>query len=359
MIYWAKRTIGFKNLSFGSLLILFAILGLFKRHFKEKLECENLRPLLDELPGYIVHCREDNTVKTYKNAFNTWSKWCTKFCVTEMPAQPLTIALFILNLIQLDSSFPKIESVFYAIKFYHKLLGYNDPCNTLTKNMLEAAKRICQHQVSKKKPISVQHLILLYEKLIKNNVNLSKMRIMNICLLGFCGFLRYQEISNLKRQDIVFCDTYMKLFIEKSKTDTYREGKWVFISKCDSEICPVENLKLYLQKGGITDCDCESYLFRAINVTKLNKFGCLRKQNSPLSYTRTREILLEALESIGLEKKSFGLHSLRSGGATAAANSGVPDRLFKRHGRWKSDKAKGGYVEDDTHHLLLVSKNLG
>ena len=33
----------------------------------------------------------------------------------------------------------------------------------------------------------------------------------------------------------------------------------------------------------------------------------------------------------------FGLQSLRAGSATAAANNGVPDRLFKRHGYWKSD----------------------
>ena len=30
---------------------------------------------------------------------------------------------------------------------------------------------------------------------------------------------------------------------------------------------------------------------------------------------------------MGLNSKEFGLHSLRSGGATVAANAGVPDRL--------------------------------
>ena len=39
-------------------------------------------------------------------------------------------------------------------------------------------------------------------------------------------------------------------------------------------------------------------------------------------------------------QKLFGLHSFRSGGATAAANNGVKYRLFKRHGRWKSEKAR-------------------
>ena len=72
-----------------------------------------------------------------------------------------------------------------------------------------------------------------------------------------------------------------------------------------------------------------------------------------------RELFLAMIKSIGLAPKEFGLHSLRSGGATAAANAGVPDRLFKRHGRWKSELAKDGYVKDLLSSRLLVSKSLG
>ena len=59
------------------------------------------------------------------------------------------------------------------------------------------------------------------------------------------------------------------------------------------------------------------------------------------------------------------LHSLvpvkggRGGGASAAANSGVPDRVFQRHGCWKSATAMDGYVEDSTDVKLSVSKSLG
>ena len=155
----------------------------------------------------------------------------------------------------------------------------------------------------------------------------------------------------------LFCETYMKLFIEKSNTDMYRKGKWVYIiSKCDSEICPVQNLKIYLECDGIFNSDYDSYLFMSY-LWKQRKINLI--VFTPLSFTRTREILLKALQSIRLEKKDFRLHSLRSGGETAPANAGVPDRLFKRHGRWESDKAKDRYVEDDVQHLLLVSRNLG
>ena len=69
--------------------------------------------------------------------------------------------------------------------------------------------------------------------------------------------------------------------------------------------------------------------------------------------------MLEKLALLGLDKSKFGLHSLRSGGASAAANAGVPDRWFKRHGRWRSENAKDGYVKDKLESRLEVSPRLG
>ena len=59
-------------------------------------------------------------------------------------------------------------------------------------------------------------------------------------------------------------------------------------------------------------------LFRGIVVTKSGQR--LRSQGS-LSYTRLRELFLNKLAELGFDPKQFGLHSLRLGGATAAANA--------------------------------------
>ncbi len=58
--------------------------------------------------------------------------------------------------------------------------------------------------------------------------------------------------------------------------------------------------------------------------------------------------MLQKLAALGLEVSRYGLHtcSLKAGGATAATNAGMPDRLFKRHGCWKSETAKDGYMKD-------------
>ena len=40
------------------------------------------------------------------------------------------------------------------------------------------------------------------------------------------------------------------------------------------------------------------------------------------------------------------------------ADAGVSDRLFKRHGRWKTGQAKNGYIKDKLESLLSVYKSL-
>jgi hypothetical protein len=50
---------------------------------------------------------------------------------------------------------------------------------------------------------------------------------------------------------------------------------------------------------------------------------------------------------------------LRAGGTSSAANLGISDRIFKKHGRWRSDTAKDGYVTENLRIKLSVAKNLG
>ena len=52
----------------------------------------------------------------------------------------------------------------------------------------------------------------------------------------------------------------------------------------------------------------------------------------------------------------FGLHSLRAGGASEAAAAGVPDRLIKRRGGWRSDQAMRGYFDESLRNLKWVSE---
>ena len=60
------------------------------------------------------------------------------------------------------------------------------------------------------------------------------------------------------------------------------------------------------------------------------------------------------VSELGYDLQSYR-HSLRDGGASAAANAGVPDRLFKLHGccSWRWESAKDGYVKDSVSFLSI------
>ena len=67
----------------------------------------------------------------------------------------------------------------------------------------------------------------MFDKLNQNKTNLAGQRLLTIT---FCGFMRFSEVSRLRRSDLVFSSTYVKAFIEKIKTKII-EKECAFTSK--------------------------------------------------------------------------------------------------------------------------------
>ena len=237
-------------------------------------------------------------------------------------------------------------------------MSLKNPCkSSLVISVYEAAKRILSKPIRKKEVITPYDLFHLTKKYGKNNKNLKNMQVLMICVVGFAGFLRYNELENLRRCDIIFYKSYVKLFIESSKTDVYCDGSWVVLAKTNRKTCPFKIMQAYINLLD-TSPSSEDYIFRGLTFYKTSRSYRLGKSNKPLSYSAARSIVLGAFESIGLPKSKFGFHSLRAGGASAAANSRVPDRLLKWHGRWLSDRAKDGYIKNSIMSLLSVTQKL-
>ena len=144
--------------------------------------------------------------------------------------------------------------------------------------------------------------------------------------------------------DIAMHEDYFSIQIRKSKTDQYRLGDTVACSKLDSLSCPHRVLSMYIKQNHL-NLNSEEYLFKP--MYRSGSICSLIKKNKRLSYTRTKECIVNRLLKATNGQGNYGVHSLRAGGFTAAANSNsVLDRCWKRHGRWKSDSSKDGYVAD-------------
>lgn len=322
------------------------------------IEDPELQQLAQSLPSLVLQGKAVSTVKKYSGAYNRWRRWAsTKPEIkSTLPPLPLHICLYLSFLAQTaKTSAPVVEAV-SALSWVNQIATVEDTtAHPLVIQVLAGIKRKLACPTIKKEPITTEILSTLVSKFGQQDASLSDVRTLCACLLGFAGFFRFDELAKLCESDIVVRREHIEIFIESSKTDQLRDGAWVVIARTDSPLCPVAMLERYMRMANITGA-CEKHLFRAIVNTKN---GQKLRESGGISYTRMRELVLEKLSAIGLDPKRFGLHSLRSGGASAAANSGVPDRMFKRHGRWRSENAKDGYVKDSLKDRLSVSQQLG
>jgi len=83
-------------------------------------------------------------------------------------------------------------------------------------------------------------------------------------------------------------------------------------------------------------------LFRGIVSRKAERL----RESGGLTYSWMSELLKVKLQQLGFSIEDYSLHSLRAGGVTTTTAADIPNRVFKCHGRWKSENAKDDYVVD-------------
>lgn len=311
--------------------------------------------LAAKMSEYILKSKSVNTSKKYLSSFTRWAKFIATKGKTALPANPIHISLYITHLLNSGCSFHVISSALYSIKWAHSILGHKDPTeHPFVRHLVEASKRHNKPRVVKKEVVTASALVSLCD-LYANSNNLLDVRDLCMILISFAGFLRFDELSSLRCSNVTFMDGYVKLFINKSKTDQYRQGNEILIASGVTSACPVSMLQRYISLGKV-DISSDHYLFKSAFKSKDGLKLIYKDQK--ISYTRARECILSKLKSV-MGNINIGLHSLRSGGATAAANSNVNERCWKKHGRWASDSSKDGYVKDSLESRLSVSKKLG
>jgi hypothetical protein len=85
---------------------------------------------------------------------------------------------------------------------------------------------------------------------------------------------------------------------------------------------------------------------------------CNATTGAKLAPTTPNHAIKRLLPAVGVkDPENYGSHSCRRGGATAAAASGVEERLIKRLGNWRFD-AVHLYITESLANRLSVSRKL-
>ena len=88
-----------------------------------------------------------------------------------------------------------------------------------------------------------------------------------ISVLGFYGLFRVNELLDIQASDIVVFDDHLEINAKHSKTDQYRQGNIVFISKSGGFACPHSLLARYLSAASI-DISSSAHIFRILKFVK-------------------------------------------------------------------------------------------
>lgn len=265
------------------------------------------------------------------------------------------LSLYLQSVADSAKSKSAVEEAVNAISWAHQMAGVPSPTeSTFVKSAVQGLQRKLAKPVVKKLPVTVSMLEAIVDNA-ERSESLADLRLATACIIGYAAFLRFNELVHIRAKDIKIEEEFMSIQIPSSKTDQLRKGTEVVVSRTRSKLCPVSIIEKYMARTGMLQSDSR-FMFRpiikSVRGEKLRESGCL-------TYSRLRECFKAKLDELGFPSQQYGLHSLRSGGATAAANGGVPDRLFKRHGRWQSETAKDGYVEDSLKARLSVTDSLG
>ena len=314
-----------------------------------------LTRLASQLPATLLKSRADSSVKKYLGAYRRWRAWAMVHELPTFPAKEHHVALYLQSIGQRLESKSAAEEAVNALTWVHSLAGLDSPTDRpFVQATLQGLRRMWCKPVQKRKPMTIEILADMVQDT-NSHPSLSNLRLTTFSLLAFAGFLRFDEAIHIRACDVMVTKDMAKVSLPRSKIDQLRQGHEVLIARTNTLTCPVAMLERYMEAAEVTPTS-DLYLFRGICKgkagEKLRASGCL-------SYTTVRELFKKRLVDLGHSPEGFGLHSLRAGGASAAAQAGIPDRLFKQHGRWSSDSAKDGYIEDSKENRLSVSKNIG
>jgi len=298
----------------------------------------DIKVLQEETLINLKNSKASNTVRAYKSDFSDFGVFCVQNGFKSLPSEPKVVSLYLTHLSTKDAKMSTLKRRLVSIGVIHKLKGhYLDTKHPAIIENIMGIKRRKGSLQKAKKPIlinSLKKIINVIDKQKKEEIK--KLRDRSIILIGFSGGFRRNEIVSLDYDDLDFVPEGLKLSIRRSKTDQFGEGFTKALPYFDSsQYCPVVSLK------------------KLLDLSKIRSGPVFRRfsKGSKLSENRLTDqtvalLIKEYLNLAGIDSKNFSGHSLRSGFATSAAESGVEERNIMAMTGHKSTEMVRRYIKE-------------
>jgi len=297
----------------------------------------DLKLLHEETLNNLKNSKAYNTLRAYKSDFKDFAAFCVKHGFNSLPTEPKIISLYLTHLSK-NSKISTLRRRIVSISMVHKIKGhYLDTKHPVIIENLMGIKRIKGSMQRGKKPILINHLKAIINVIDQQEISeIKKTRNKSLILIGFGGGFRRTELISIDHEDLEFVPEGVKITIKRSKTDQFGEGMIKGIPYFSNQIyCPVINLKKWLELSNIKS----GPIFRRFAKGSVLTNNRLTDQSVVL-------IIKDYLNLAGIESKNYSGHSLRSGFATVAAESGADERSIMAMTGHKTTQMVRRYIRE-------------
>ena len=297
----------------------------------------DLKSLHEATLNNLKSSKANNTLRAYRSDFRDFGAFCAKHGLNSLPSEPKIVSLYLTHLSK-NSKFSTLRRRLVSISMVHKLKGYYlDTKHPIILENLMGIKRVKGSIQIGKKPILINHLKTIINVINEEKVgDIKKLRDKSIILVGFGGGFRRSELVSIDYEDLEFVPEGIKITIKRSKTDQFGAGMIKGLPYFSNEIyCPVSNLKKWLEISKIKSGPIFKRFSKGLNLT-----------NKRLTDQSVVILIKEYLNKAGIENKNFAGHSLRSGFATVAADSGADERSIMAMTGHKSTQMVRRYIKE-------------
>jgi site-specific recombinase XerD len=298
----------------------------------------DIKALQEETLINLQSSKANNTIRAYKSDFNDFGLFCAQNGFKSIPSEPKIVSLYLTHLSTKNIKMSTLKRRLVSIGVIHKLKGhYLDTKHpSIIENIMGIKRRKGSVQKGKK-PLLINNLKNIINVIDEQNrEELKKIRDRTIILIGFSGGFRRNEIVSLDYEDLEFVQQGLKINLRRSKTDQFGEGFVKGLPYFDNiKYCPVVSVKKWIEVSKIGS----GALFR--RFSKGSKLS-----NNRLTDQTVALLIKKYLKLIGIDNKSYSGHSLRSGFATSAADSGVEERSIMAMTGHKSTEMVRRYIKE-------------
>ena len=298
----------------------------------------DIKALKEETLINLKNSKSYNTIRAYKSDYKDFELFCLKNGFKPMPSDSKIVSLYLTYLSTKDVKMSTLKRRLVAIGVIHRLKGhYLDTKHpSIIENIMGIKRRKGSIQKGKK-PLLINNLKTIINVIddIKDD-EIKRYRDRTIILIGFSGGFRRNEIVSLDFDDLDFVNEGLKINLKKSKTDQFGEGLIKALPYFDNpNYCPVKSLQKWLNYSKIDN----GPVFR-----RLNKGSKLTENR--LTDQTVAILIKKYLQSSGIDSKNYSGHSLRSGFATSAADSGAEERSIMAMTGHKSTEMVRRYIKE-------------